>query len=101
MWSPTRWPTSSSSRSSPAIQRLAHSDPPTTWRADSVTRSGDGIKGVFFVKDGNDMVIVKPIDDPTNIDYANTVMGSLGFAAPDIPSTRRTRCRAGPSPPCC
>ena len=66
----------------PRLQRLAYTDAPSSWGGVTVTRSGEGIKGVFFVKKGGSTVVVKPSDSPGNMDYANQVMEGVGLEAP-------------------
>ncbi|HXF63894.1 MAG TPA: DUF4157 domain-containing protein [Caldilineaceae bacterium] len=66
------------------IQRLAYDDPPDTWApVNRIKRSGEGVEGVYFVYKGSDMIVVKPVVDPGNIEYANKMTGAItGLATP-------------------
>lgn len=60
------------------IQRLAYDDPPETWApVNRIKRSGEGVEGVYFVYKGTDMIVVKPVIDPGNIEYANLMTGAI------------------------
>ena len=78
-------------RGSGFVQRLAYDDPPASWNADAVRRSGEGVAGVFFVDKGPDTVVVKPLDDPGNVEFANKFMEEgMGFEAPQTMSYAKT-----------
>jgi len=65
----------------PGIQREFGDDFP--WDGvQSVTRSGSGVEGVWFVKAGNREVIVKFLRTAAGVDQANTILQSVGIATP-------------------
>ena len=68
------------------VQRFAWDDDPGTWDdLDSVTRSGEGVKGVFFFKKGGTTVVVKPTDEsPQRLDFANKFNQGQGFITPEM-----------------
>jgi hypothetical protein len=66
------------------IQRLAYTDPPTTWASTiTIKRSEEGLEGVYFVRDGTDQVVVKPLADTATVEYASRFMEQgMGLDAP-------------------
>jgi len=72
------------------IQRLAYDDPPP-WGTVTVKRSGEGQAGVFFIKQGEDKVVLKPLDDVGNVEFANDFMEEgMGFEAPQVKSYEKS-----------
>ncbi len=70
------------------VQRFAYDDDPSTWApVNRIKRSGEGVEGVYFVFKGSNMLIVKPVRDPGNVEYANRMTGAItGLATPDTKS---------------
>jgi hypothetical protein len=65
------------------IQRLAYTDPPSGWGAVTITRSGEGQKGVYLINSGLDQIVVKPMGGAARSEYANKVMQqAMGLDAP-------------------
>ncbi|MEH2275722.1 MAG: DUF4157 domain-containing protein [Nostoc sp.] len=73
------------------IQRLTYTDRPTTWTpVDQVTRSEEGLFGVFFVRKGTDTIVVRPTDDPGNVEFANKFLAQgMGFQAPELKTYKK------------
>lgn len=69
------------------IQRLAYTDPPTTWPATiRIKRSEEGLEGVYFVRDGTDQIVLKPLVETGTVEYASLFM-ELGMRL-DAPQSR-------------
>lgn len=65
------------------LQRLAYVDPPSSWGAVTITRSGEGAKGVYLITSGSDQIVVKPMGAAAPTQYANKVMQqAMGLEAP-------------------
>jgi hypothetical protein len=78
-------------RASRSIQRFAFSDAPSTWGdVDEVKRSGEGVKGVYFVTKGQAKVVVKPEENPGSIDFANKFAQHVDLEAPQMATYPKT-----------
>jgi hypothetical protein len=65
------------------LQRLAYTDPPSGWGAMTITRSGEGAKGVYLIQSGSDQIVVKPMGGAARSDYANKlIQQAMGLDAP-------------------